>query len=305
MFLRYYVAIEKWSLIITVMNEGIRQRHKYHIYIDLFGEESLFQPLYDFLQESKAVKLASYPIWHFTSQENKDFYIHKLSEILKAIPVKNEGLGLVETRWTILLMHSNGHNGFSRGITPEQYEKAFNKHSLPDDVLQNPEGHIPLSQTSRIGMQEKQSYLLSQLQSKPSNFFTEFSLKELVKKNNSTTGLLCAKRTTGGVGFGSSGGNSEQTIHNNYETFGCWISDVDSDKFDEEELVSSLRNDVEDTINQSGLKITENNSLDLSSFRFKYESSAVKGQIDISGEMKNGYYEIKANVVEKDIQKIE
>ena len=109
------------------MSEELTQRHKYHIYVDLFGEEGLFQPLYDFLRESGAKKLGGYPIWHFSSQENKDFYIQKLSEIVRAIPVKNEGLGLVETRWSILLMHGNGHNGFGRGLTPEQYEKLFNK----------------------------------------------------------------------------------------------------------------------------------------------------------------------------------
>jgi hypothetical protein len=109
------------------MSKELRERHKYHIYVDLFGEESLFQPLYDFLDESRAVKLPGYPIWHFISQENKDFYVQKLSVITREIPVKNEGLGLVETRWSILLMHSSGHNGFSRGFTLEQYEQLFNK----------------------------------------------------------------------------------------------------------------------------------------------------------------------------------
>ena len=109
------------------MNKEFGQLHKYHIYIDLFGDESLFQLLYDFLHELGAKKLDGYPIWRFKSRENKDFYIQKLSEITQAIPVIKEGIGLVETRWSILLMHDSGHNGFSRGLTPEQYEKAFNK----------------------------------------------------------------------------------------------------------------------------------------------------------------------------------
>lgn len=183
------------------------------------------------------------------------------------------------------------------------YTLTTNRFDLLNDILQNPEGDTRASNTSPINPADNQSRFLSQLQIKPSNFLTEFSLKEMVKKNNSTTGLLCAKRSTGGVGFDSSGGNSEQTVHNKHETFGCWVKDVDSDKFDEEEFISSLKKDVEDSINQSGLKITETNSPNSSSFRFEYESEKMKGQIEISGEMKNGYYELKVMAVEKSVQK--
>ena len=151
-------------------------------------------------------------------------------------------------------------------------------------------------------MEEKQSYFLSQLQIKPSNFLTEFSLKELVKNNTSPSGLLCA-RHTGSHGGGLSGGDSEQITHITHESLHCPIKSVDSDKFDEEEFISSLRKDVKDSINQSGLKITETNSPNSSSFHVEYETEGMKGQIDISGEMKNGYYELKAMATEKSGQK--
>lgn len=177
---------------------------------------------------------------------------------------------------------------------------AANKYSLLNDILQNPEGSVPVFQTRRIGTEEKQSYFPSQLQNKPSNFFNEFSLKELVKKNTSSFGLF---HSIGSIGGGMSGGDLEQTTHSKHESFACRIESKDSNNFNEEKFISSLRKDVEDSMNQSRLKITETNNPNSSSFRLKYKTKGMKGQIDISGEMKNGYYELKAMAVEKSGQK--
>ncbi len=179
---------------------------------------------------------------------------------------------------------------------------ATDKYSLLDDILQNPEGSVPVFKTSRMGMEENQSNFLSQLQIKPSNFLTEFSLKNLVKKNISPSSSF-ANYNIGSHGGGLSGGNSEQTTHIKHESLHCPIKSLDSDKFDEEEFISSLRKGIEDSINQSGLKITETNSPNSSSLRFEYEFEGMKGQIDISSEIKNGYYELKAMAVEKSVQK--
>lgn len=181
---------------------------------------------------------------------------------------------------------------------------AANKLGLLNDILQNPEAPVPVFHTNRIiiGMQEQQSYFLSRLQIKPSDFLTRFSLKELVKNNTSPSASLCAK-DTGGFGGWLNGGSSEQTTNNKHETFHCLIEPEDFAKFDEKEFISSLSKDVEDGINQSGLKITEANSPNSSSFHVKYESLEIKGQIDIFGAMRNGYYELQAMAVEKSNRK--
>jgi hypothetical protein len=59
---------------------------------------------------------------------------------------------------------------------------SIDSHNLLDDILQYPEAPVQVFRPSRIEIPEKQIRLLSQLQSKASNFFTEFSLKELVKR---------------------------------------------------------------------------------------------------------------------------
>ncbi len=85
--------------------------------------------------------------------------------------------------------------------------------------------------TNRISIEDKQSHFLSQLQTASSNFLTQFSLQELVKKNNSPSGLLFAKRNMGGISGGMSGGDSEQTTHSKHESFACRIESKDSDNF--------------------------------------------------------------------------
>ncbi|MDQ3750067.1 MAG: hypothetical protein M3367_13825 [Acidobacteriota bacterium] len=185
------------------------------------------------------------------------------------------------------------------------YTLTTNRFDLLNDILQNPEGDVRESNASSIDLADNQSRFLSQLRIKPSNFLTQFSLRELVNENNSPSGLLFPKRKTGGIGGGlsSSGGDSEQTTNIKHETIFLGIKSEDSDKFDEEEFISSLRKDVENSINQSGLEITEANTPNSSSFHIKYKAEGMEGQMDISGEMKNGYYELKVMAVEKSGQK--
>jgi hypothetical protein len=185
------------------------------------------------------------------------------------------------------------------------YTLTTNRFDLLNDILQNPEGDVRASKASSIDLADNQSRFQSQLQTKLSNFLTQFSLRELVNKNNSPSGLLFPKRETGGIGGGlsSSGGDSQQTTNIKHETIFLRIKSEDSDKFNEEEFISSLRKDVEDSINQSGLEITETNTPNSSSFHVEYKAEGMEGQIDISGEMKNGYYELKVMAVEKSSQK--
>ncbi len=175
------------------------------------------------------------------------------------------------------------------------------KQSLLNDDLQSHAGHRCGLNPNQIGIEDQQSHFLHQSQAASSSFFTQFSLQDLANKNNSPSGLLFPKRKTGGIGGGlySSGGDSEQTTNIKHGTIFLNIKSEDSNKFDEQEFISSLRKDVEDSINQSRLKIIKTNSQNSSSFRFEYTKGKMEGQIDISGEMKDGYYELKAMIVEK------
>ena len=49
--------------------------------------------------------------------------------------------------------------------------------------------------------------MISDLKFKPSNFYTNFSIAEIIKRLNSNSGLICANGSMGGVGMGSSHGD--------------------------------------------------------------------------------------------------
>ena len=142
---------------------------------------------------------------------------------------------------------------------------TVNKYHLLNDILQNPEGDFSVSKLVKPAKVNK-SYVFSQLKVEPSNFFANFSLKNLVENSTSPSGQLFANCS--GSGGGSSGSNAEQTTHNKNETFFYRLKTESSDKFDEKEFISSLEKDVETRITQSGLKITRAERPDSSSFRF-------------------------------------
>ncbi len=110
------------------------------------------------------------------------------------------------------------------------YVMTRDKQSLLNDNLQSHDNHSCALNANRISMEDKQSHFLSQLQTTSSNFLTEFSLKELVKKNNSPFGLF---HSIGSVDGGISGGDSEKATHSKHESFACRIESKDSNNFNE------------------------------------------------------------------------
>lgn len=178
------------------------------------------------------------------------------------------------------------------------------KLDLLKDILQNPEGNHRVIETSKIGTKEVQpNFPLHQFQHrKPSDFFARFSLQELVREDTSTSGLLFAAGSSGGVGTSGSGGNSEQTTRQKHETLFSYFKFRDFGRFDQAQFILSLQKDVERRINQSGLMITETNNPDSTSFHFEYQDEDTKGQIDIFGQKKNDYYELKVVIAEKSVK---
>jgi hypothetical protein len=182
------------------------------------------------------------------------------------------------------------------------YTLTTNKFDLLNDILQNPEGAVRAPDTGSIDAADNQSRFLSRLKIKPSNFLIDFSLVELVKKS-AFPAASSGAANRGGIGGWASGGDSEAAAHNKHETFHCPIKPEDSGKFDEREFIFSLRKNVEESINRNGLKITKSDGLNSSAFQIEYEAEQVKGRIEISGEMKKGYYELKALAAEESSRK--
>jgi len=130
-----------------------------------------------------------------------------------------------------------------------------------------------------------------------SSFLSDFSLEELVKKNRSPSGMICAKGGMGGAGSGVSSVGREQSTSNKSSSFSCQISD---DSFDEAALIASLKADVEQEINRSGATIINRGSTQPAGFYFEYRDGAIRGRIEISGKKSGAnYYSLQANLDEK------
>jgi len=130
-----------------------------------------------------------------------------------------------------------------------------------------------------------------------SSFLSNFSLEELVKKNRSPSGMICAKGGRGGVGDGFSIVGPGQSSSNKSSSFSCEISD---DSFDEAAFIASLKGDVEQEINRSGATIINQGSLDPRSFYFEYSERDVHGRIGIGGKPSgSNYFSLEATLDER------
>ncbi|MGI8787932.1 MAG: Clp protease N-terminal domain-containing protein [Pyrinomonadaceae bacterium] len=183
------------------------------------------------------------------------------------------------------------------------YALTNNKINLLNDILQNPEGSVRTLNRNKISAEDSQKHFISRLQNEPSAFFIKFSLRESVNRNYSHS-----RMSSGGIGFGGSGGmlsggNSAQTTNNKHESFSFRVKSPDSNEFDEAEFISSIKEDVEDSIKLSHLKITKTDSPNPSSFRFEYRKGKMNGRVEISGELTNEYYRLKTAIIEESNRK--
>lgn len=129
-----------------------------------------------------------------------------------------------------------------------------------------------------------------------SSFLSNFSLEELVKKNRSPSGMLCAKGGMGGGGGDIRSVGPKQSSSNKNSSLSCQISD---DSFDEAAFLASLKADVEKEIIQSGAKIMNQGRSDPAGFYFEYSEGGIHGRITIGGK-KSGtnYYSLEATLNE-------
>ena len=133
-----------------------------------------------------------------------------------------------------------------------------------------------------------------------SSFSSNFSLEELVKKNQSPSGIICAKGGLGGGGGRVFSVGRKQSSSNMSSSFSCQISAA----FDEAAFIASLKADVEEEITGSGAKIMNQGSADPAGFYFEYGEGDMHGRISIKGKRGPNYYSLEASLDEKSEAKV-
>ena len=132
-----------------------------------------------------------------------------------------------------------------------------------------------------------------------SSFFSKFSLRELVERNRSRSGLDCSTGGAGGGGGGGSASGRKFRFHKG-ESLSCRLSGG-AENFDEAGLIAALKQDVEGELRESGAEITGSGSPAASSFYFEYEQGIGRGRLEITGRtISGGYYSLKADLEERD-----
>jgi len=130
-----------------------------------------------------------------------------------------------------------------------------------------------------------------------SSFFSNFSLEELVKKNQSPSGMICAQGGMGGGGGGFSSVGRKQSSSNRSLSFSCQIR---ATSFDDAAFIASLKADVEQEIIRSGAKIMNQGSSDPAGFYLEYSEGDIQGRISIGGKKSGAnYYSLEASLAEK------
>ena len=136
---------------------------------------------------------------------------------------------------------------------------------------------------------------------KPSTFYSNFSLADLVKRNNSRLGLACSSGGMGGVGLGAashSGGTKDFHYHKT-ETFASHITSASLVDSDEAGFIESLKAEVQDEIVRRKARVTHASDLKPAGFYFEYSEEGIQGRIEISGNVTGAtYYNLTATLSE-------
>ena len=132
----------------------------------------------------------------------------------------------------------------------------------------------------------------------PTSFLTNFSLEDLVKKNRSPSGPLCAKGGMGGVGSGGGTYGLGRSSSSKSSSFSCQINALET--FDEAAFINSLKADVENEIKDAGAEVVSQGNSAPDGFYFEYRQGGIQGRVTISGKKGSGnYYTLEASLKEK------
>jgi hypothetical protein len=141
--------------------------------------------------------------------------------------------------------------------------------------------------------------------SRESPFFAKFSMQELVTRNKSMAGIACDPVGGGGGGndigtwAGGFGGGGMHFQSHKSDSFACRLQSDTLPSADEEQLLASLRKQVEDSLRTYGANISESGSRDSRSFYFSYAIKDIQGRIQVSGKRIGGdFYNLHAELQE-------
>lgn len=139
---------------------------------------------------------------------------------------------------------------------------------------------------------------------KPSPFYSNFSLADLVKRNSAAQELAdFSGGEGGGVSTGSHGGRSKESRYHKSDSFAFQLRTAGLTKINETNFLSSLKADAQDEIIKTGARITEARDLEGRGYCFAYSEEGIQGQIEIAGRLAGGnYYNLNATLSETSIR---
>jgi len=138
-----------------------------------------------------------------------------------------------------------------------------------------------------------------------SSFYSNFSVRDLVERNQSASGFKCVRPLGGGGGGndftitspqrpGSS--RTEFKVHKG-DSFACELKP--GDNFDEQPFFDVLKLDTERALRANGAKISDSGPAKPVGFYFAYTASSVRGRIQVSGNRRGDrYYDVHAQLDE-------
>jgi|GEM_PF-2000298 len=140
-----------------------------------------------------------------------------------------------------------------------------------------------------------------------SNFYANFSMAELVKRNSCWPSLESSGGGIGGGGgggaflnrVGTHGGGSRLSSYHKSDSFAFQLSPGGFAKSDEEKFLSSLKADLHDEIVKSGARINASGDLETRGCHAEYGDEGIQGRIEISLRLAGGnYYSLTATLSE-------
>jgi hypothetical protein len=136
---------------------------------------------------------------------------------------------------------------------------------------------------------------------KPSTFYSNFSIADLVERSNSRLGLACSSGGMGGVGLGgvSHSTGAKEFHYQKTETFSCHLKSVSLVESDEAQFLASLNADVQNEIVRRNARVNGGGDLNAAGFYFEYSEDGIQGRIEISGTLTAAtYYNLTATLSE-------
>ena len=128
------------------------------------------------------------------------------------------------------------------------------------------------------------------------SFYSNFSTRDLVERNQAAAGLNCEPiGGGGGAGVHSWGGGFGESRFDSHksDSFACRFS-ADSN-FDEGRLILGIKADIERLIRESGLQITDRGSSGPANFFFAYTEKNLSGRVEISGKAVDTNHYVEVN----------